>query len=79
MQSLRDSRKCDKPKGWLQTRAGCGSVRPALPGHVSGTDILRQIRADKRLIETRVIVITGHPELAEAIRDEADRGAQQTC
>jgi len=43
-----------------------------LPGHVSGTDILRQIRADKRMTQTRVIIITGHPELAEAIRDEAD-------
>ena len=43
-----------------------------LPGHASGSDILHQIRADKRLAETRVIVITGHPELAETIRDEAD-------
>ena len=43
-----------------------------LLGHVSGSDILRQIRADKRLTQTRVIIITGHPELAEAIRDEAD-------
>jgi CheY-like chemotaxis protein len=43
-----------------------------LPSHISGSDILHQIRADKRLIETRVIVITGHPELAETIRDEAD-------
>ncbi len=43
-----------------------------LPPHVSGTDILHQIRADKRLIETRVIVVTGHPDLAETIRDEAD-------
>ena len=43
-----------------------------LPSHISGSDILHQIRADKRLMETRVIVITGHPELAETIRDEAD-------
>jgi len=43
-----------------------------LPPHVSGSDILHQIRADKRMTGTRVVVITGHPELAEAIRDEAD-------
>ena len=43
-----------------------------LPGHASGSDILHQIRADKRLVETRVVVITGHPELADTIRDEAD-------
>ena len=43
-----------------------------LPPHISGRDVLHQIRADKRLAETRVIVVTGHPELAEAIGDEAD-------
>ena len=43
-----------------------------LPVHISGTDILRQIRADKRLTRTRVIVVTGHVELAETIRDDAD-------
>jgi DNA-binding response OmpR family regulator len=43
-----------------------------LPPHISGKDVLHQIRADKRLAETRVIVVTGHPELAETIGDEAD-------
>ncbi len=43
-----------------------------LPTRVSGTDILRQIRADKRLADTRVIVVTGYPEMAETIRNEAD-------
>ncbi len=43
-----------------------------LPPHVSGSDVLHQIHADKRLAETRVIVVTGHPELAETIGDEAD-------
>jgi CheY-like chemotaxis protein len=43
-----------------------------LPPHISGADILHQIRADKRLTETRVIVVTGHPELAETVGDEAD-------
>ncbi len=43
-----------------------------LPPHVSGADVLRQIRADKRLAETKVIVVTGHPDRAEAVRDQAD-------
>jgi CheY-like chemotaxis protein len=43
-----------------------------LPPHISGIDVLHQIRADQRLAETRVIVVTGHPELAETVRDEAD-------
>ena len=43
-----------------------------LPVRISGTDILHQIRADKRLTETRVVVITGHPVLAETIHDKAD-------
>ena len=43
-----------------------------LPPHISGSDVLHQIRADKRLAETRVIVVTGHPELAETVGDEAD-------
>ncbi|HET7087374.1 MAG TPA: response regulator, partial [Anaerolineae bacterium] len=40
--------------------------------HVSGTDVLLRIRADPRLAETRVIVVTGHPDLADAVRDRAD-------
>ena len=43
-----------------------------LPVHISGADLLRQIRADKRLAGTRVIVVTGFAELAQNIRDEAD-------
>jgi two-component system response regulator GlrR len=43
-----------------------------LPPRISGIDVLHQIRADQRLMETRVIVVTGHPELAETVRDEAD-------
>ncbi|MBN1979570.1 MAG: response regulator [Anaerolineae bacterium] len=42
-----------------------------LPG-VSGIDILRQVRADARLAETRVIVATAHPDMAVDIQDEAD-------
>ena len=40
--------------------------------HVSGADVLHHIRADPRLAETRVIVVTGHPDLADAVRDKAD-------
>jgi len=40
--------------------------------HVSGPDILRQIRADPRLAETRVILATADPILADVLNDEAD-------
>jgi len=43
-----------------------------LPPDVTGADILHQIRADKRLAETRVIVVTGHPDMAESVQDDAD-------
>ena len=39
---------------------------------VEGTDILRQIRADARLAETRIIVITGDPPAATGLHDLAD-------
>jgi DNA-binding response OmpR family regulator len=39
---------------------------------VAGMDILHRIRADKRLNNTRVIVATAHPRMAESLRDEAD-------
>jgi two-component system response regulator AdeR len=39
---------------------------------VAGMDILHQIRADARLVGTRVIVATAHPRMAESLRDEAD-------
>jgi two-component system phosphate regulon response regulator PhoB len=42
-----------------------------LPG-VSGTDILRHIRAEARLDQTRVIVVTVESQAADIIRDEAD-------
>ena len=43
-----------------------------LPPRISGIDLLHQIRADQRLTDTRVIVVTGHPELAETVGHEAD-------
>ena len=42
-----------------------------LPG-VSGVDILRHIRTEARLDQTRVIVVTVEPQTADIIRDEAD-------
>ena len=42
-----------------------------LPG-VQGDEILRQIRADARLAETRVIVITAYSALADTLQGEAD-------
>jgi len=43
----------------------------SLPG-VAGPDILQQIRADARLVNTRVIVATAHPQMIDSIRDKAD-------
>jgi CheY-like chemotaxis protein len=39
---------------------------------VPGTEVLRQIRADRRLAAVPVIVATAHPQMAETIEDEAD-------
>jgi DNA-binding response OmpR family regulator len=39
---------------------------------VIGTDILKRIRADERLSETRVIVATADPRMADVIREQAD-------
>ena len=40
--------------------------------HVSGADILRQIRADERLTQTRVIVATADPRMADMLQDQPD-------
>lgn len=39
---------------------------------VSGIDILHQIRADARLAETRVVVVTADARMAETLHDRAD-------
>lgn len=39
---------------------------------VSGEDILRHIKADERLSQSRVIVTTADALMAEGLRDEAD-------
>lgn len=40
--------------------------------HVSGIDILRQIRAEARLAKTRIIIATADPRMAELLRGQAD-------
>jgi CheY-like chemotaxis protein len=40
---------------------------------VSGPEILRYIRADKRLTKTPVIIATAYARLAEGVRDQADQ------
>ena len=40
--------------------------------YVSGEDILKQIRADERLVETRVIIATADPRMADMLKDQAD-------
>lgn len=42
-----------------------------LPG-VSGDVILRHIRADERLADTRVVVATADPQMADALDNESD-------
>jgi len=39
---------------------------------VPGTEILRHIRADERLNNTKVIVATAYPRMAEDLQDDAD-------
>lgn len=40
--------------------------------NVSGTEILDAIRADERLQDTRVIIVSADPQLAESVSAEAD-------
>ncbi len=40
--------------------------------HVSGPDILHQIRTDPRFAKTRVMVVTADSALADSLEDEAD-------
>ena len=39
---------------------------------VSGEEVLEQIRVDERLTETKVIIATADPQLAETLQDKAD-------
>jgi len=40
--------------------------------HVSGTDLLEQIRADERLNETLIVIATADARMGEAMSDKAD-------
>jgi len=40
--------------------------------HVSGEEILKQIRTDERLAQTRVIIATADPRMADMLKDQAD-------
>ena len=55
-----------------ETSPGLVVLDLSLPPHVTGTDVLHRIRSDQRLAKTRVVVVTGHPDLADAVRGQAD-------
>ena len=40
--------------------------------HVSGDKVLTHIRQDERLVETRVIIATASPRIADQMHDESD-------
>ena len=40
--------------------------------HVSGEEILEDIRLDQRFDQTRVIIATADPRMADMLKDEAD-------
>lgn len=65
-------RSGDTASTWLSSTVPDVVVLDLHLPHVAGTDILRQIRADTRLAETRVIIATADPSLADFIRDQAD-------
>jgi DNA-binding response OmpR family regulator len=43
-----------------------------LTDEVSGVDILQEIRGQKHLADMRIIIVTGHADMARALQDEAD-------
>ncbi|MBN1815445.1 MAG: response regulator [Anaerolineae bacterium] len=62
----------DKALTWLaETAPAVVILDLELPG-VSGTEILRQIRADARLAKTHVIIATAFPDLAVGLEEKAD-------
>jgi two-component system cell cycle response regulator DivK len=40
--------------------------------YVSGEEVLEQIRADERLAESKVIIATADPRMADMLKDSAD-------
>jgi len=57
---------------WLAAKVPDVIVLDIRLPHVSGEEILRQVRADPRLAETVVIVATAYPESAAFLQEHAD-------
>lgn len=62
----------DQALAWLAVATPDVVVLDLQLPHVSGVDILRRIRADVRLAQTRIIVATGDPHLADILQDQPD-------
>ena len=65
-------RSGDMALTWLAAAVPAIVVLDLQLPRVPGAKILHHIREDPRLKETRVIVATAHPRLAEDLRGEAD-------
>ncbi len=61
-----------KALAWLATQTPDIIILDIRLPHVSGVEILRQIRADPRLAKTSVIVTTAHPESVDLLQEKAD-------
>ena len=61
-----------KAVAWLAAKVPDLVVLDVRLPHVSGVEILRQIRADPRLAKTPVIVTTAYPESAAFLQEQAD-------
>ena len=57
---------------WLSSTAPQIVVLDLHRPRVSGKEVLEQIRADERLTETKVIIATADPRMAETLQDQAD-------
>jgi len=62
----------DAALAWLSSNAPDVVVLDLNLPRVPGEEILNHIRADARLADTKVIVASAFPSLAERVRDEAD-------
>ncbi len=62
----------DKALDWLDSHVPDIVILDLRLPYVSGTEILRHIRADPRLTETLVIVATAYPGLATFLQEQAD-------
>lgn len=65
-------RSGDKALDWLTDKVPDVVILDIRLPHVSGVEILRQIRADSRLAKTQVIVATAYPESASFLHEHAD-------